>query len=86
MNLFSLEQFPVAIITFTQRRPGRIYFAPAVIILVRTGDFYVEHDIQGATMFYDSVNFALSKMPLNPATGRGFPGYYGTANPGAFFT
>jgi len=76
----------VAIIAFTQRRPGRIYFAPAVIILVRTGDFYIEHDIQCAPVFSDSINCALRKMLLDPTAGRGFPGYYGTANPGAFFT
>jgi hypothetical protein len=51
-----------------------------------TGDFYIEHDIQGAPMFSDSINCALRKMPLNPTSGGRFPGYYGTANPGAFFT
>jgi hypothetical protein len=76
----------VAIITFTKRRTRGIYFAPAIIVLVGTGDFYIEHDIQGAPVFSDSINCALREMPLNPTPGRGFPGHYGTANPGAFFT
>jgi hypothetical protein len=76
----------VAIITLAKRRAGGIYFAPSVIILVRTGDFYIEHNIQGGPVFFNSVYFALREMPLDPAAGRGLPGYYGTANPGAFFT
>jgi hypothetical protein len=86
VDLFSLKQYSVAIVTFTQRRPGRIYFAPAIIILMRAGNFYIEHDIQGAPVFFDSINFALRKMPLNPTTRRGLARHYRTTNAGTFFT
>jgi hypothetical protein len=52
-----------------------IYFTPAVIILIGTGDFYIEHNIQGSTMFSDGINFALRKMAVDPGIGRGLPGH-----------
>jgi hypothetical protein len=76
----------VAIITFTKRRAGGIYFTPAINILIRAGNLYIEHNIQGSPMFSDGTYFALRKMAVDPAIGRGFPGYYRTTDPGAFFT